>query len=119
MLPHDQSLRPAWMIRIGLFLYDHLGGRKLLPGSKRVVIWRGRLIPAGLKPGHETGFEYSDCWVNDARLVALNAMDARERGAEILTRTPASPRAGANGIWPPSCEAKDGNAAHGARPRRW
>jgi glycerol-3-phosphate dehydrogenase len=86
VLPHEKTLRPAWMIQIGLFLYDHLGGRKRLPGSKRVSLTE-KPYSNGLKPGFEAGFEYSDCWVNDARLVALNAVDARERGAEILTRT--------------------------------
>jgi glycerol-3-phosphate dehydrogenase len=86
VLPHEKSLRPAWMIRIGLFLYDHLGGRRSLPGSKRIDLSRPP-YDDGLKPGLKIGFEYSDCWVNDARLVALNAMDARERGAQILTHT--------------------------------
>ena len=86
VLPHEKTLRPAWMIQVGLFLYDHLGGRKRLPGSKRVSLSE-KPYSNGLKPGLEIGFEYSDCWVNDARLVALNAVDARERGATILTRT--------------------------------
>jgi glycerol-3-phosphate dehydrogenase len=86
VLPHEKALRPAWMIQIGLFLYDHLGGRKRLPGSRRVDLRRPPYAE-GLRSGHDTGFEYSDCWVNDARLVALNAVDARERGAEVLTRT--------------------------------
>jgi glycerol-3-phosphate dehydrogenase len=86
VLPHEKTLRPAWMIQIGLFLYDHLGGRKRLPGSKRVSL-KEKPYSNGLKPRFEVGFEYSDCWVNDARMVALNAVDARERGAEILTRT--------------------------------
>jgi glycerol-3-phosphate dehydrogenase len=86
VLPHEKALRPAWMIQIGLFLYDHLGGRKRLPGSRRVDLRRPPYAD-GLRSGHDTGFEYSDCWVNDARLVALNAVDARERGAEVLTRT--------------------------------
>ncbi|MCP5418861.1 MAG: glycerol-3-phosphate dehydrogenase [Chromatiaceae bacterium] len=86
VLPHHRALRPQWMIRIGLFLYDHIGGRKLLPGSQRIDL---RRHPAGayLKPEYTTGFEYSDCWVQDARLVVLNAMDAQARGADILTRT--------------------------------
>ncbi|MET1028717.1 MAG: glycerol-3-phosphate dehydrogenase [Dongiaceae bacterium] len=87
VLPHEKSLRPAWMIRIGLFLYDHLGGRKRLPASKRVDLSRGPL-QSGLRSDYKIGFAYSDCWVNDARLVALNALDARERGVEILTRSP-------------------------------
>jgi glycerol-3-phosphate dehydrogenase len=86
VLPYERSLRPAWVIRIGLFLYDHLGGRKCLPGSRRVDLSRPPYA-AGLKAGLKTGFEYSDCWVNDARLVALNAVDARERGAQIFTHT--------------------------------
>ena len=85
VLPHEKTLRPAWMIRIGLFLYDHLGGRKRLPPSRRVDLDRPPLND-GLKAEYKVGFEYSDCWVNDARLVVLNAMDARERGATILTR---------------------------------
>ena len=85
VLPHEKSLRPAWMIRIGLFLYDHLGGRKRLPPSRRVDLDRPPLNH-GLKAEYRIGFEYSDCWVDDARLVVLNAMDARERGATILTR---------------------------------
>lgn len=78
--------RPAWMIRIGLFLYDHLGGRKELPGTRDVDM---KSDPVGhpLKPMFNKGFEYSDCWVNDARFVVLNAMHAREMGADILVRT--------------------------------
>ncbi|UCH74398.1 MAG: glycerol-3-phosphate dehydrogenase [Rhodospirillales bacterium] len=86
VLPHQEGLRPIWMIRLGLFLYDHLGGRKVLPASKLVKL---RHDPAGapLKPIFETGFEYSDCWVDDARLVVLNAVGAAQRGAEIRVRT--------------------------------
>ncbi len=86
VLPHHTGLRPAWMLRLGLFLYDHLGGRRLLPPTRSVDLARD---PAGkpLKPGFARGFEYSDCWVEDARLVVLNAMDAAARGAVIRTRT--------------------------------
>ncbi len=86
VLPHHTGLRPAWMLRLGLFLYDHLGGRRLLPPTRNVDLARD---PAGkpLKPGFKRGFEYSDCWVEDARLVVLNAMDAAARGAVIRTRT--------------------------------
>ena len=86
VLPHHQRLRPAWLLRLGLFLYDNLGGRKLLPPTRTIDL---ATDPAGrpLKPGYRTAFEYSDCWVNDARLVALNARDAADRGAEIRTRT--------------------------------
>jgi glycerol-3-phosphate dehydrogenase len=107
VLPHDKSLRPAWMIQIGLFLYDHLGGRKRLPASTRVSLTR---LPysSGLKPGHETGFEYSDCWVNDARMVALNAIDARERGAEVLTRTSCISARREGDTWVAELQAQDG-----------
>lgn len=86
VLPHVKGLRPAWMIRLGLFLYDHLGGRKKLPGSEGV---RLAAHPAGapLAPGMDKAFVYSDCWVQDARLVVLNAMDAQMRGAEINVGT--------------------------------
>ena len=107
VLPHDKSLRPAWMIQIGLFLYDHLGGRKLLPPSKRISLARPPYAD-GLKPGHETGFEYSDCWVNDARMVVLNAMDARERGTEILTRTACVSAKRAGGMWIAELRGEDG-----------
>src|SRR5690606_20712511 len=80
VLPHHRGLRPAWFLRLGLFVYDTLGGRKLLPATRDV---RLRSDPVGgpLRPDYETGFEFSDCWVNDARLVVLNARDAAERGA--------------------------------------
>jgi len=86
VMPHDAHLRPAWMIRIGLFLYDHLAKRELLPGSNGVDLKRH---PAGapLDPHFRRGFEYSDGWVQDARLVLLNAIDARRRGADIRLHT--------------------------------
>jgi glycerol-3-phosphate dehydrogenase len=85
VLPHHKGLRPAWMIRLGLFLYDHLGGRELLPGCEAVDL---RRHPAGAPLTAKDGkaFAYSDCWVQDSRLVVLNALDAAERGARILTR---------------------------------
>ncbi|WP_136656253.1 glycerol-3-phosphate dehydrogenase [Nitratireductor sp. XY-223] len=86
ILPHQKGLRPAWLLRLGLFLYDHLGGRKLLPPT-RVLDLKSDPAGAPLKPGFTKAFEYSDCWVNDARLVALNARDAADRGAVIRTRT--------------------------------
>ncbi|MGE0719286.1 MAG: glycerol-3-phosphate dehydrogenase [Alphaproteobacteria bacterium] len=86
VLPHAPSLRPAWMIRAGLFLYDHLGGRRRLPGSRGVDL-RHPPFGAGLAPGLRRGFVYSDCWVDDARLVVLNARDAADRGAIVRTRT--------------------------------
>ncbi|MEP7303104.1 MAG: glycerol-3-phosphate dehydrogenase [Caldimonas sp.] len=86
VMPHDPSMRPVWMIRIGLFLYDHLARREVLPASRTVDL---RTHPAGrpLKAEFRKGFVYSDGWVDDARLVVLNAIDAADRGATILTRT--------------------------------
>ncbi len=98
VLPHSPQDRPAWLIRLGLFLYDHLGGRKRLPGTRSLDL---RSAPEGvaLKDNYHRGFEYSDCWVDDARLVVLNAMDARERGAEILTRTACVSARREEGLW--------------------
>jgi len=86
VMPHDAHLRPAWIIRIGLFLYDHLARRELLPGSRGVDL---KAHPAGtpLDPHFRRGFEYSDGWVQDARLVLLNAVDARRRNAEVRLHT--------------------------------
>jgi glycerol-3-phosphate dehydrogenase len=86
ILPHEKGIRPAWFVRLGLFLYDHLAPRKRLPGTETIKLTRH---PAGaaLKPGFDTAFVYSDCWVDDSRLVALNALDAAERGADIRVRT--------------------------------
>ena len=86
ILPYRDGLRPRWLLRLGLFLYDHIGGRKKLPATRTVDL---QSHPAGkpLKPFLTKGFEYSDGWVDDARLVVLNAMDAADRGAEIRTRT--------------------------------
>ncbi len=98
VLPHHQGLRPAWMLRLGLFLYDHLGGRKLLPATRVLDLRRS---PAGrhLKPAFVRGFEYSDCAVDDARLVVLNARDAADKGATIATRTRCIAATRANGLW--------------------
>lgn len=85
ILPHRPGLRPRWLLRLGLFLYDHIGGRKLLPSAQSVTL---ASHPAGapLKPAYTRAFAYSDCWVDDARLVVLNARDAADRGADIHTR---------------------------------
>jgi glycerol-3-phosphate dehydrogenase len=85
VMPHDQAMRPVWMVRIGLFLYDHLAKREWLPASTTVDLRRDA-VGAPLKPQYSRGFVYSDGWVDDARLVVLNAVDAAERGATILTR---------------------------------
>ncbi|WP_184607510.1 glycerol-3-phosphate dehydrogenase [Variovorax atrisoli] len=86
VMPHDPSMRPAWMIRIGLFMYDHLARREVLPGSRSVDL-RAHAAGKPLKAQYKRGFIYSDGWVDDARLVVLNALDAKARGAEVLTRT--------------------------------
>jgi len=85
VLPYAKHLRPRWMIRLGLFLYDHLGGRQRLPKSRSIRL-TDEPEGAPLRDDCRSGFVYSDCWVDDARLVVLNAMDAAARGAEIATR---------------------------------
>lgn len=86
VLPYDEGLRPAWMLRLGLFLYDSLGGRKKLPGTKTRDLTKPPHVGV-LEPRLTKGFEYSDCWVEDARLVVLNAIDASHKGADIRTRS--------------------------------
>lgn len=86
VLPHDASMRPAWMIRAGLWLYDHLARRDFLPGSTQISL-KGHELGRPLQPAWRQAFVYADGWVDDARLVVLCAQDARERGASILTRT--------------------------------
>lgn len=87
VLPHSPEQRPAWLIRLGLFLYDHLGGRELLPGSQSVDLSAPGAYGDPLKSWVKKGFTYSDGWVMDSRLVVLNALAAHEMGAEICTRT--------------------------------
>ena len=86
VMPYAAHLRPAWMIRAGLFLYDHLAARRRLAASRGIDL-RNHIAGEPLKPGYRRGFVYSDGWVDDARLVVLNALDAQARGAQILTRT--------------------------------
>ncbi len=107
VLPHDAHLRPAWMIRAGLFLYDHLARRRRLQGSAGVNL---RRHPAGapLDPRYTKGFVYSDAWVDDARLVVITAMDARERGATILTRTRCSRLERTGDCWTATLASLDG-----------
>ncbi len=98
VLPHVKGLRPRWLLRLGLFLYDHIGGRRALPPTQTIDL---RKHPAGapLKPGFGPAFVYSDGWVDDARLVVLNARDAADRGATIRTRTRVDAVARENGVW--------------------
>ena len=98
VLPHSPDQRPAWLVRLGLFLYDHLGGREKLPATRALDLRRDP-VGAPIRAEFRKGFEYSDCWVDDARLVVLNALDARERGATILTRTAAIAAERAGDLW--------------------
>jgi glycerol-3-phosphate dehydrogenase len=86
VLPHHRGMRPRWLLRLGLFLYDHIGGRQRLPGTRTLDLTQD-VAGAALKPVYRHAFEYSDCRVDDARLVVLNARDAADRGAAIRPRT--------------------------------
>ena len=98
VMPWMKGRRPAWLIRLGLFLYDTLGGRQILPGTRTLDLATG---PEGapLQPGFARAYEYSDCWVEDSRLVVLNARDAEARGATILTRTAVIGAEVRGGLW--------------------
>ncbi len=108
VLPWMRGRRPAWLIRLGLFVYDHLGGRKKLPATRTLNL---RQDPAGrpLKGDYAKGFEYSDCWVDDARLVVLNARSAQEKGAEIRTRTKVTGLHRRDGVWDVDLTNADGS----------
>jgi D-erythritol 1-phosphate dehydrogenase len=107
VLPHSPEDRPAWMVRLGLFLYDHLGGRKRLAGTRALDLHHA---PEGvpLKDDYRKGFEYSDCWVDDARLVILSARDAAERGARVLTRTACTSARREGDLWRVEIRGPDG-----------
>jgi glycerol-3-phosphate dehydrogenase len=114
VMPWMRGRRPAWLIRLGLFLYDTMGGRKILPATRALDLTRD---PAGkpLKPGFARAYEYSDCWVEDSRLVVLNARDAEAKGAAILTRTRViSADRSADG-WSVATEGPTGRQVHHAR----
>ena len=115
VLPRPGHGRPGWMIRIGLWLYDHLGGKMSLPGSRAVSL-AGTAWGAGLKPGLSQAFAYSDCWVDDARLVIANAMDARARGATVLTGIEVTGARIANGLWEVSLAANPSRPAPSTPP---
>jgi glycerol-3-phosphate dehydrogenase len=99
VLPHHSGLRPAWLLRLGLFLYDHIGGRHLLPPTRSVDLATDAVGKPLISGRYKKAFEYSDCFVDDARLVALNARDAADRGADIRTRARAVEIRQADGIW--------------------
>jgi glycerol-3-phosphate dehydrogenase len=99
VLPHHDGLRPAWLLRLGLFLYDHIGGRHLLPPTRSVDLAHDEVGQPLIPNRYTKGFEYSDCFVDDARLVVLTARDAADRGADIRTRTRAVEIRQADGNW--------------------
>lgn len=98
LMPWMKGRRPSWLIRLGLLMYDHSGGRRILPATKRISL-RSAPEGRGLKPEFTKAFEYSDCWVEDARLVVLNARDAAQRGANIRTRSKVVSAEVTEGIW--------------------
>lgn len=118
VLPYQKGLRPAWLLRLGLFLYDHLGGRQLLPPTTTLDLTRN-VVGQALEPGkYSLGFEYSDCWVDDARLVVLNARDAANRGATIRTRTKAVAAERNTDAWHlTTVDRRSGEAAEPVRAR--
>ena len=107
VLPHHKGLRPWPVLRLGLFLYDHLGGRKVLPGTRTVNL-RTDATGKPLKDEFTRGYEYSDCWVEDARLVVLNARDAQSKGAVIRTRTKCTSARRVDGVWEMTVTGEDG-----------
>jgi glycerol-3-phosphate dehydrogenase len=107
VMPHDRAQRPAWLLRLGLFLYDHLAPRALLPGSRAIDL-RRHAAGHDLQPRFVRGFAYSDARVDDARLVVLSAMDAAEHGATVLTRTACSDVRCEAGRWVATLRAADG-----------
>jgi glycerol-3-phosphate dehydrogenase len=115
VLPHHKGLRPWPVLRLGLFLYDHLGGRKLLPPTRSVNL-RTDVTGEPLKPEFIRGYEYSDCWVEDSRLVVLNARDAEAKGATIRTRTKCTSARRVDGVWELNI-ASEGGAEEKVRAR--
>ncbi|MDJ0825671.1 MAG: glycerol-3-phosphate dehydrogenase [Rhodobacter sp.] len=115
-MPWMKGRRPAWLIRLGLFLYDHLGGRRILPGTSTLDLRRD---PAGapLQDRFTKAYEYSDCWVEDSRLVVLNARDAEAHGARIMTRTKVVSAEAADGLWTVMLEDQSTGARSQARAR--
>lgn len=116
VLPHHKGLRPALILRLGLLMYDYLGGRKLLPPTRTLNL-RTDVTGKALKPGYRTGFEYSDCWVNDARLVVLNARDAAAHGATVKTRTKVTSARREDGVWVIELENSETGSTRTVRAR--
>ena len=105
VMPWMRGRRPAWLIRLGLFLYDNLGGRQILPGTKTLDLTK---VPEGgpIEDRFARAYEYSDCWIQDSRLVVLNARDAESRGARIMTRTKVTSARRVDGIWEVTTEGQ-------------
>lgn len=116
VLPHNEEDRPAWLVRAGLFLYDHLGGRKKLPAT-RVLDLRQAAEGDALKDQYTKAFEYSDCWVDDARLVVLNALAAAEHGADIRTRTLCESARRVDGRWEITLQDTQSDTRHAIKAR--
>jgi glycerol-3-phosphate dehydrogenase len=114
LMPWMRGRRPAWLIRLGLFLYDTIGGRKILPATRTLDLTQD---PAGkpLQPRFAHAYEYSDAWVEDAKLVSLNARDAALRGAHILTRTRVTEARRDGDLWHITTTGAQGSATHTAR----
>ena len=114
VMPWMKGRRPAWLIRLGLFLYDTLGGRKILPATRTLDLTRD---PAGkaLQSRFRQAYEYSDCWVEDSKLVSLNARDAAQRGATVLTRTRVTSATRQGDLWEITTEGPEGTRTHHAR----
>ncbi|WP_425597365.1 glycerol-3-phosphate dehydrogenase [Sulfitobacter geojensis] len=109
VMPWMRGRRPAWLVRLGLFMYDNLGGRKILKGTTSINL-SGTAEGAPLQDRFEKAYEYSDCWIEDSRLVALNARDAQDRGAKINVRTKVVSAEQVDGIWQITLEDKDTGA---------
>ena len=114
IMPWTRGRRPAWLIRLGLFLYDNLGGRKILPGTRTVDLTDDP-VGRALNPKFTRAYEYSDVWVEDSRLVVLNARDAEARGAQIMVGTKVIAAQRADGIWHITTESAEGLATVTAR----
>ena len=114
VMPWARGRRPDWLIRLGLYMYDTMGGRKILPATRTLDLIRD---PAGkpLLPKFHKAFEYSDCWVEDSRLVVLNARDAEQRGARIMTRTRVTQAERQGDLWHITTEGPHGTGHHRAR----
>jgi glycerol-3-phosphate dehydrogenase len=116
VLPYVDGLRPRWLLRLGLFIYDHAGGREKLAASTGTQL-AGTVLGLPLQPQMQDGFEYSDCWVEDSRLVVLNALDAAERGATVLTQTRVIAAHSTADGWTVECEQRGGGKRMTLRSR--